>query len=99
MVSLAMWMAIGVIVLITAVDGGDVVIWNLTRKDPDCEAQRRKIGEAKDGEKCGPSTARKFSEDPTFEILTCCESALVCKKGRNEYRCKVSKRQRKSTDA
>jgi len=96
MVSLAM-SAIGVVVLIVAVDGGhnrhaenmESGIWNLERDNPNCEKQKAKVGEAKDGDDCGPATATLFSTDPKHAILVCCEFHLVCKKGHghNEYKC------------
>jgi len=121
MVSLAM-SASGVIVLIIAVDCSHnlhptpaPVIWDPKKNVPpvDCEDEFQKIwvGEAKDGQKCGPSTATRGSEwiqhvdpargsstwiqhvEPDNDILVCCESGLKCKKGRNEYKCKASKRQ------
>merc|ERR1719348_2911922 len=105
MVSLAM-SAIGVIVLTMAVDCGHnlhatpaPVIWNLSRKAPDCDAQASTYGEALEGGLCGPSTAARVGpHGPVVgphgeKIMLCCEGGsspyrLVCKKGRNEYKCK-----------
>jgi len=106
MVSLAM-SAIGVVVLIVAVDGGhnrqavpknmENGIWNLSRKDPDCEEQKKKgVGEAKDGENCGPASQTLFARkaDLPNAIQLCCQKHLLCikggkdRRGINEWKCR-----------
>jgi len=109
MVSLAI-SAIGVVVLFVAVDGGhnrhaapehvESGIWNPTKENPpvDCKKQKADVGEAKDGEDCGPASVSPFMKKANLAhkaIKLCCEEHLVCTKGEKkgkyfEYKCKKS---------